>query len=118
MSSSDANTAALTEPIDGCAGPCQLLPTPSSQRKPQPEKPLKCYQKFVVGRANALARPVAPCFAFVGARALILNKLNSEAANRCQQQCVDEAAFVQQELLDYPDGEKEGTYVPEHCCLA
>ncbi len=59
-------------------------------------------------------RTIAPCAALVGARALILNKLNRETANRCQQQCVNEAAFMQQKLLDNPDDEKEGTYVPEH----
>jgi hypothetical protein len=52
--------------------------------------------------------------AFVGPCAVVLNELDREAANRRQDQCVDETAFVEQEFLDQPNEEKERAYEPEH----
>ena len=51
---------------------------------------------------------------FVLAGAEHLHKLHGETADRRQQQGVDKAAFMQQELLDDPNQQKEGTDIPEH----
>ena len=53
-------------------------------------------------------------FVAIGLSAAILDELHDHAADGGEEERMDKAAFMQKKLFDYPEGEKDQSYVPEH----